>query len=87
MLNRRAFVQAVGAVPAALAPAVRAQAKPEKLIILSHRVHMSVLTGGKGGDATAEWVKRNGIGIEWVTLDTGPLHERLFREASLGSPR
>ena len=85
MLNRRAFVQAVGAVPAALAPAVRAQAKPEKLIILSHRVHMSVLTGGKGGDATAEWVKRNGIGIEWVTLDTGPLHERLFREASLGS--
>jgi multiple sugar transport system substrate-binding protein len=25
------------------------------------------------------------VGIDWVTLDTGPLHERLFREASLGS--
>lgn len=30
-------------------------------------------------------VKENGIAIEWVTLDTGPLHERMFREASLGS--
>ena len=85
MLKRRGFLQAGSAV-AVLAPAaVWAQAKPEKLTILSHRVHMSVLTGAKGGDATVEWVKRNGIGVEWVTLDTGPLHERLFREASLGS--
>ena len=86
MLNRRGFVQAIGSVPALLAPAALwAQNKPEKIIVLSHRVHMSVLTSGKAGDTTAEWVLRNGIGIEWVTLDTGPLHERLFREASLGS--
>jgi len=86
MLNRRGFLQAGGAAPALLASVAGwAQAKPEKLTVLSHRVHMSVLTGAKGGDATAEWIKRNGIGIDWVTLDTGPLHERLFREASLGS--
>ncbi len=86
MLHRRGFLQ-IGCSTAALwAPAAAwAQTKPEKITILSHRVHMSVLTGAKGGDATADWSKRNGIAIEWVTLDTGPLHERLFREASLGS--
>jgi multiple sugar transport system substrate-binding protein len=88
MLKRREFLQA-GTTAATLLAASKAawaqQAKPEKLTILSHRVHMAVLTGAKGGDATAEWSKRNGIALEWVTLDTGPLHERLFREASLGS--
>ena len=85
MLNRRRILQAGCTVPLAFAPAAWTQAKPEKLTILSHRVHMSVLTGAKGGDSTAEWSKRNGIALDWVTLDTGPLHERLFREASLGS--
>lgn len=86
MPNRRGFLQAACAIPALLSGAVaRAQPRLEKLTILSHRVHMSVLTGAKGGDATAEWAKRNGIAIDWVTLDTGPLHERLFREASLSS--
>ena len=46
---------------------------------------MSVISQGKSGDLTAEWSKKNGIAIEWVTLDIGPLHERMFREASLGS--
>ena len=86
MMNRRDFIQASSSAGVLLVPAVvHSQPKPEKLTILSHRVHMSVLTGAKGGDATAEWSKRNGIGIDWVTLDTGPLHERLFREASLGA--
>ena len=86
MLNRRNVLQAGFSVPAVLASlSAWPQNKPEKLTILSHRVHMSVVTGAKGGDAAAEWSKRNGIGLEWVTLDTGPLHERLFREASLGS--
>ncbi|MCY7306309.1 MAG: extracellular solute-binding protein, partial [Rhodoferax sp.] len=86
MMNRRNVLQAGWSASLALGPTLGlAQNKPEKLTILSHRVHMSVLTGAKGGDATAEWVKRNAVGIDWVTLDTGPLHERLFREASLGS--
>lgn len=86
MLNRRNLLQAGFSVPAVLGPlAAWPQAKPEKLTILSHRVHRSVITGTKGGDASAEWSRRTGIALEWVTLDTGPLHERLFREASLGS--
>ena len=86
MLNRRELLQAGTGLPTlALAAAGWAQDKPEKLTILSHRVHRSVLTGIQGGDATAQWSKRTGIAIEWITLDTGPLHERLFREASLSS--
>jgi len=86
MLNRRELMQAGAAMSSLVLPAAAwSQAKPEKLTILSHRVHRSVLTGAKGGDATADWSKRTGIPIEWITLDTGPLHERLFREASLSS--
>ncbi len=86
MLNRRELLQAGTALSSlSIAAEPWAQAKPEKLTILSHRVHRSVLTGEKGGDATAEWSRRTGIAIDWVTLDTGPLHERLFREASLAS--
>ncbi len=86
MLNRRGFLQTGCSAAALVAPLVlRAQAKPDKLTIISHRVHMSVLTGAKGGNATTEWSQRNGVALEWVTLDTGPLHERLFREASLAS--
>jgi len=86
MLNRRTLLQAGTTLSSLALPAAGwTQAKPDKLTIVCHRVHRSVLTGDKGGDATAEWSKRHGIGIEWVTLDTGPLHERLFREASLSS--
>jgi multiple sugar transport system substrate-binding protein len=86
MLNRRGFLQTGCSAATLAAPALlRAQAKPDKLTIISHRVHMSVLTGAKGGNATTEWSQRNGVALEWVTLDTGPLHERLFREASLAS--
>ncbi len=86
MFNRRRLVQAASLVPVAFSsPRVLGQAKPDKLTILSHRVHMSVVTGAKGGNAAEEWSRRNGVGVDWVTLDTGPLHERLFREASLGS--
>ena len=86
MLNRRRLLQAGSLAPVALSAGLaRSQTKPDKLTILSHRVHMSVITGTKGGNAIEDWSKRNGVGIDWVTLDTGPLHERLFREASLGS--
>jgi len=86
MWNRREWMQAGLAAPVAALPSTAwLQTRPEKLTILCHRVHRAVLTGAKGGDATADWSKRTGIALEWVTLDTGPLHERLFREASLGS--
>ncbi len=60
-----------------------AQDKPEKLTIISHRVHQTVATGAQGGDITAAWREANGVDVEWVTLGTGPLHERLFRELEL----
>ncbi len=55
----------------------------EKMNILAHRVHRTVATSPQGGDITAEWSKRTGAAVEWLTFDTGPLNERLFREASL----
>ena len=60
-----------------------AQNKPEKLTIISHRVHRSVSTGEQGGDITKAWKEKHGVDVEWVTLGTGPLHERLFRELEL----
>ena len=55
----------------------------DKLQILSHAVHKIVSTQGEGGDITEEWQKENGVGVEWLTFATNPLHERFFREASL----
>jgi multiple sugar transport system substrate-binding protein len=73
---------AVAAAATGLGPKAAGQAS-EKLNILSHRVHRIVSTGPQGGDITAEWSKRTGVAVEWLTFDTGPLQERLFREASL----
>ena len=55
----------------------------DKLQILSHAVHKIVSTQGEGGDITEDWQKENGVGVEWLTFATNPLHERFFREASL----
>lgn len=73
----------LGAAVLALSASASAQDKPEKLTILSHRVHQTVATGAQGGDITAGWQEENGIGVEWVTMETGPLHERMFRELAL----
>ncbi|MCB1550340.1 MAG: extracellular solute-binding protein [Hyphomicrobiaceae bacterium] len=67
----------------ALASGAQAEDKPEKLTILSHKVHETVSTGAQGGDITKAWQEKNGVGTEWVTLDTNALHERLFRELQL----
>jgi multiple sugar transport system substrate-binding protein len=53
------------------------------LNILSHRVHQLCLTTGEAGDLTAPWSKANDATVSWATFDTGPLQDRLFREASL----
>lgn len=66
------------------APAI-GQGKPEKITIVSHRVHRASATEGEGGDITADWRARNGVELEWVTLDLNAIHDRSFREASLNS--
>jgi multiple sugar transport system substrate-binding protein len=63
------------------------KAEPAVLEIISHAVHKSVATTGTGGDIVADLVKKGGLvkGANWNTLEIGPLHDRLFREASLPS--
>ncbi|WP_372618166.1 extracellular solute-binding protein [Falsiroseomonas sp.] len=62
-----------------------AQARPSSLTIISHRVHQQVLSEGGGGDVLADWRERNGVSLEWVTLDLNAIHDRAFREARLSS--
>ena len=62
-----------------------AQAKPDKLVVMSHAVHKGAVTGEKGGDSSAEWQKKNGVGVEWLTFGVEAVHARVYREASLSS--
>lgn len=53
------------------------------LNVFAHRVMQTVSTGNQGGDITKPWSSQSGAAVQWTTFDTGPLQERLFREASL----
>jgi multiple sugar transport system substrate-binding protein len=75
--TRRAVLAAMLAAPFA------ARAQPRRLEILSHRVHQAVLTQGAAGDLTTPFRAAEGAELAWTTLDIGPLHDRLLREASL----
>lgn len=60
--------------------------EPRTLTIISHNVHKTAATGGdlaNAQDIAGEWAERNNVTLNWVTLDIGPLHDRLLREASL----
>jgi multiple sugar transport system substrate-binding protein len=80
-LSRRAFIAAAAGGAAALTggPA-RAQAKT--LNILSHRVHQTVL-GGDTAELLKDWKQAKAAELSFTTLDSNPLQDRLFREASL----
>lgn len=81
-ISRRTALAAAGAALAA--PAIRtAGAQAQPLQVIAHRVHQIVATGSQGGDITAAWTKASGVPVQWTTFDTGPLWERLQREASL----
>src|SRR5579875_2379041 len=71
---------ASAAMPFAGGPA---RAEPHTLNVLCHRVHQLCLTQGAAGDQTGPWRDANQASIAWTTLDTDPLQDRLFREASL----
>lgn len=60
-----------------------AQAGGGPLNVFAHRVMQTVATGAQGGDVTRPWSAASGHQVQWTTFDTGPLQERLFREASL----
>lgn len=73
-----------GAAVLAAPGLVRAQNAPQAapLAVLSHRVHQTVATGA-GGDATAGFTRATGAAVTWTTFDSGPLWDRVQREASL----
>ena len=78
---RRALLgSTAAAVGLRFIPAARAQGAP--LQVFAHRV-MKTVSIGAAGDATAAFTKASGLAVEWTTFDTGPLQERLFREAAL----
>jgi len=61
--------------------------EPRTLTIISHNVHKTAATGGELANAqniAGEWAEKNNVILNWVTLDIGPLHDRLLREMSLG---
>jgi multiple sugar transport system substrate-binding protein len=78
-ISRRTLLGAAAALPALTA---RAQGAP--LAVFSHRVHQTVATGAQGGNIADAWTRAGNPAVQWTTFDTGPLSERLFREASLG---
>jgi multiple sugar transport system substrate-binding protein len=85
-IDRRTLLGAGAALAGTtLSPlAALAQGRGGPLNVFSHRVHQTVATGAQGGDITKPWAEKSGLGVQWTTFDTGPLQERLFREASLG---
>lgn len=60
-------------------------AAAESLTVIGHKVHQSVTTDEAGGDVAGEWAGGKGADIEWLTFNVQDVHERLYREASLGS--
>lgn len=81
-ISRRSMMAASAAALGAGAISRSAFGQQAPLQVFAHRVHKTV-TAGQGGDAVAAWTKATGVQVEWTTFDTGPLQERLFREASL----
>jgi multiple sugar transport system substrate-binding protein len=81
-LGRRGVL--AGGLAAVTAPGI-ARAQPRAHTVISHRVHQQVLTEGRAGDVLNAWRERNGVSIDWVTLDLTAIHDRVFREARLSS--
>ena len=82
-LDRRQLLGGIAGLSFAGLDAREAFAQAGPLNVFAHRVMQTVSTGAQGGDITKDWAKANGATIQWTTFDTGPLQERLFREASL----
>jgi multiple sugar transport system substrate-binding protein len=86
-LNRRQFVAgALVAGSAAVGQSGHALAQaPSKFTVIAHRVHQQTLTEGAAGNVLKPWIDRNNVTLDWVTLDLNAIHDRVFREAGLGS--
>ena len=79
-ITRRGLLGTAAAASMLARPSLAAN---RTLNVLCHRVHQACLTAGAAGDQLGDWRSANGADIAWTTLDTDPLQDRLFREASL----
>jgi multiple sugar transport system substrate-binding protein len=73
---------ALGIVPLALATSATAVAQ-QRFTVIGHAVHERSATGAEGGNVVADFEKATNSKVEWLTFGVTPIHERLFREASL----
>lgn len=82
-MTRRTVLASALAAGASSAFGRIAHAQAKTLNVLCHRVHQTTLTTGAAGNVIKPWEDKNGAQISWTTLDSNPLQDRLFREASL----
>ena len=83
-LSRRHFIASASATAALPWFGGVSFAQSSALNIFAHRVMENVSNGTAGGDVTAPFKAATGATLNWATFETGPLHDRVFREASLG---
>lgn len=81
MFSRRTLLRAAAIAPALATPHI-ARAN-EKLVVISHAVHRTAATTGRGGDITEAWRRANNVEIEWLTFGVEATNERALKEASL----
>jgi multiple sugar transport system substrate-binding protein len=84
-LNRRRFVAGALATGSATAIVQASAQTPSKFTVIAHRVHQQTLTEGAAGNVLKPWTDRSNVTLDWVTLDLNAIHDRVFREAGLGS--
>ena len=84
-MTRRALMTTAAAAGATAALGRRSRAQAKTLNVLSHRVHQANLTTGDAGNVLKPWEDKAGMQVSWTTLDSNPLQDRLFREASLSA--
>jgi multiple sugar transport system substrate-binding protein len=83
-LSRRHFLAGTAAAGALPMLGGISLAQDATVNVFAHRVLQNVSNGTAGGDVTTAFTKETGAKVNWVTFETGPLHDRVFREASLG---
>ncbi len=82
-LTRRHFLAGTTATCAAPYMGGISFAQSGEVNVFAHRVMKNVSIGTAGGDVTTAFTQATGAAVNWVTFETGPLHDRVFREASL----
>lgn len=86
--NRSARRLAAAALSTVVVLGFAGSAQAQSLTILAHPVFRAVIEGTEtsaGGDTLDGFRETTGAATEWLTLDIGPLHDRLLRELNLGA--